>query len=160
MTPREATVVVLTAPRRLEFERQPLKEPAPNELLCETLVTAISPGTELAAYIGLPPLRSGLVYPRVQGYCNVARVRAAGSGIARRNGRPRTQLQISPRPRRDRGSRRGICGSPEWRPREQLVPTVTLWGQCRAEHARGRTSAIVTSLDSADPAAVSYEAPD
>jgi len=79
----EATVVVLTGPRELHFRRESLDPAnlAPSEVLCETLLTVISPGTELAAYIGLPPLRVGAAYPRLQGYCNVARVLAVGAGV-------------------------------------------------------------------------------
>lgn len=80
MIPSTATVVHLLAPRQLELRQEALAPPAAGELLCETLVTAISPGTELAAYVGLPPLRAGVVYPRLQGYCNVARVIAKGAG--------------------------------------------------------------------------------
>lgn len=74
MTATAARVVRLNGPRQLTFEDQPLAAPGDGELLCQTLVTAISPGTEIAAYQGLPPLREGPQYPRVQGYCNVARV--------------------------------------------------------------------------------------
>lgn len=74
MTTRVSRVVRLLAPRELVIVEQPLAVPVEGELLCETIVTAISPGTELAAYQGLPPLRPGPQYPRVQGYCNVARV--------------------------------------------------------------------------------------
>jgi D-arabinose 1-dehydrogenase-like Zn-dependent alcohol dehydrogenase len=83
MTPIEATVVTLTGPRRLELRRETLDRAdlGPTELLCETLVTAISPGTELAAYTGAPPLREGTAYPRVQGYCNVARILAVGAEV-------------------------------------------------------------------------------
>lgn len=69
-----AETVWLTAPRKIELRREELAAPAPDELLCESLVSAISPGTELAAYTGQPPLRPGVGYPRLQGYCNVARV--------------------------------------------------------------------------------------
>lgn len=72
-----AEVVWLSRPRKIELRREPLGIPGPGELLCETIVTAISPGTELAAYQGLPPLRPSVVYPRLQGYCNVARVLAS-----------------------------------------------------------------------------------
>ena len=78
---RESTVVHLVEPGRLELHSAPLGEPGPTEVLCETLVTAISPGTELAAYAGLPPLREGIAYPRLQGYCNVGRVLAVGSEV-------------------------------------------------------------------------------
>jgi len=45
-------------------------------------LTAISPGTEVAAYLGAPPLRPGVVYPRFVGYCNVAKVLRAAPGAA------------------------------------------------------------------------------
>lgn len=79
--PKVATVVHLLAPRRLELREEPLRAAGDTELACETLVTAISPGTELAAWNGLPPLRPGVVYPRLQGYCNVARVVAVGAQV-------------------------------------------------------------------------------
>lgn len=69
-----ARVVRLLAPHELVFEDELLASASPGELVCETIVTALSPGTELAAYVGKPPLRPSVVYPRVQGYCNVARV--------------------------------------------------------------------------------------
>jgi len=79
----EATVVYLNAPRQLEVRKEILDIDGIGELdiVCETIVTAISPGTELGAYTGLPALRSGVAYPRLQGYCNVARVLAVGVGV-------------------------------------------------------------------------------
>jgi threonine dehydrogenase-like Zn-dependent dehydrogenase len=80
----DALVVRLLGPRRLELQRESLasQPQGARELVCETLLTAISPGTELAAYLGKAPLRDGSPYPRLQGYCNVARVLAAGSECA------------------------------------------------------------------------------
>jgi len=76
-----ARVVWLNGPEALELREEAL--PSHADLLCETIVTAISPGTELAAYTGVAPLRPGVVYPRLQGYCNVARVvRSDVSGYA------------------------------------------------------------------------------
>ena len=79
-----ARVAWLTGPGALAFREEPLAEPGPGEVLCRTLVSVISPGTELAAWLGLPPLRPGPVYPRLMGYCNVAEVVTAGpeSGLA------------------------------------------------------------------------------
>ena len=72
----------LNAPYQLELRKERLAtDIGAREILCETLVTAISPGTELAAYRGLPALRPGAGYPRLQGYCNVARVLAAGGEV-------------------------------------------------------------------------------
>ena len=77
-----ARVVGLDAPRRLVWREETLgSRPRSGTVLCQTLVSAISPGTELGAYIGLPPLRDSTGYPRVQGYCNVARVIAVGEGV-------------------------------------------------------------------------------
>lgn len=49
-----------------------------GQILAETLYSCISPGTEIAAFLGLPPLRPMRVYPRLVGYCNVAKVLASG----------------------------------------------------------------------------------
>lgn len=79
----ETSVVYLNAPRQLEIRSEilPTRGLEPGQILCATLVTVISPGTELGAYVGLPPLRPGATYPRLQGYCNVARVLATGAGV-------------------------------------------------------------------------------
>lgn len=77
-----ARIAWLEGPRQLRWRNEALPEqPPPGQLRCRTLVSAISPGTELAAYVGLPPLRDGTGYPRLQGYCNVARVEACGAGV-------------------------------------------------------------------------------
>lgn len=81
MTVREATVVWLNDPGAIELRIEELRAPGENEVLCGTIVSAISPGTELAAFNGLPPLRPGAVYPRLLGYCNVARVLEVGSVV-------------------------------------------------------------------------------
>lgn len=99
MTGETARVVHLAAPRQLEIRTETLQPVGPNDLLCETIVTAISPGTEIAAYTGLPPLRPGTGYPRLQGYCNVARVTAVGGGVAGINPGDRVLSFISHRDR-------------------------------------------------------------
>lgn len=71
----------LEGPHRLVWAEDSLPATAPEGChRCETLVSAISPGTELAAWTGAPPLRPGPVYPRVNGYCNVARVLESAPG--------------------------------------------------------------------------------
>lgn len=77
-----AKTVWLEGPGELVLREEPLAAPGAGKILCETIVTAISPGTELAAWRGDPPLRHGVVYPRLQGYCNVARVLECGDGVA------------------------------------------------------------------------------
>jgi threonine dehydrogenase-like Zn-dependent dehydrogenase len=77
-----ARIATLTAPRTLEWREEDLPAVAgPGELHCRTVASAISPGTELAAWNGLPPLRPVAPYPRVQGYCNVAEVLQVGPGV-------------------------------------------------------------------------------
>ncbi|MCZ6773293.1 MAG: zinc-binding dehydrogenase, partial [Proteobacteria bacterium] len=79
-----AKVSMLVAPRQLVFceERIDPDNLGCDEIFCQTLVSAISPGTEIAAYDGAPPLRpTAQPYPRLVGYLNVARVQATGSAI-------------------------------------------------------------------------------
>ncbi|MEM8724176.1 MAG: zinc-binding alcohol dehydrogenase [Pseudomonadota bacterium] len=76
-----AKTVWLEAPGKVVLREEALEAPGAGEILCETIVTAISPGTELAAWRGDPPLRPGNPYPRVQGYCNVARVLETGDAV-------------------------------------------------------------------------------
>jgi threonine dehydrogenase-like Zn-dependent dehydrogenase len=73
-------VARLLAPRHLVFEEETLEtsKMPPDGVLAETLVSALSVGTEMAAFTGKPPLRPGPAYPRVVGYCNVARVLHTG----------------------------------------------------------------------------------
>jgi 2-desacetyl-2-hydroxyethyl bacteriochlorophyllide A dehydrogenase len=52
-----------------------------TELIAETVYSAVSTGTELAAWTGKPPLRPSRAYPRLVGYCNVARVIAAADDV-------------------------------------------------------------------------------
>lgn len=80
--PACARVVKLLGPRRLVWVEEPLPTVlADDSLLCRTLASAISPGTELAAYTGARPLRDVPAYPRVQGYCNVSEIVAVGSRV-------------------------------------------------------------------------------
>ena len=76
-----AKTVWLEAPGKVVLRDEALEAPGAGEILCETIVTAISPGTELAAWRGDPPLRPGVVHPRLQGYCNVAKVLECGEGV-------------------------------------------------------------------------------
>ena len=76
------TVAELTGPRELRFVDTVLRdELQEHEIYAETICSAISPGTETAAYSGLKPLRPGKQYPRLVGYCNVAKVKHVGKGV-------------------------------------------------------------------------------
>lgn len=68
---------ILRGPRQMAFEEVRLDPDAltDGQFYAETEWSAVSIGTETAAYLGEPPLRSGTGYPRLLGYCNVAQVR-------------------------------------------------------------------------------------
>jgi NADPH:quinone reductase-like Zn-dependent oxidoreductase len=81
-----------TAPRELEIREEPLLDLEANEVLVQTLLTAISPGTEMLVYRGEFPrdlsadssisaLQGQLSYPLRYGYCAIGRVRDIGSGV-------------------------------------------------------------------------------
>lgn len=77
-------VYKLMAPKKLVAEQQPpINGPiASGHVLIETQYSAISPGTELAAFNGLPALRPGSnPYPRLVGYCNVGRILECGEDV-------------------------------------------------------------------------------
>lgn len=78
-----ADIYELSGPRQLSLcqEKIDLGKVAPQEIVGRTIVSVVSPGTEVAAYSGAPPLRPMKVYPRVNGYCNVAEVIAVGSEV-------------------------------------------------------------------------------
>jgi NADPH:quinone reductase-like Zn-dependent oxidoreductase len=73
----------LLAPRTLQFEPIAVEQsaPAPDAIVALTEYSAISIGTEKAAYVGLPALRAGPAYPRLVGYCNAARVIRVGAEV-------------------------------------------------------------------------------
>ena len=66
----------LDAPKNLVFKESQLNFDGfnNNSFLGRTIISAISPGTELSAWEGLPHLREGVTYPRLVGYCNIAEV--------------------------------------------------------------------------------------
>jgi threonine dehydrogenase-like Zn-dependent dehydrogenase len=73
---------VLNAPKDLRFEEFDVETPRAREIVGVTLLSAVSTGTESAAFEGQPALRDGVVYPRLVGYCNVARVVAVGRDVS------------------------------------------------------------------------------
>lgn len=77
-------VYKLVSPKRLvaECDQESVSPPEADQILMETVVSAISPGTELSAWRGDPPLRPTTnIYPRLMGYCNVARVTQVGHNV-------------------------------------------------------------------------------
>lgn len=78
-----ADIYEMQGPGELVLRREEIDVTSigPTEVVGRTIVSVISPGTEVAAYTGAPPLRPMKVYPRVNGYCNVAEVLAVGSAV-------------------------------------------------------------------------------
>lgn len=80
----DKTTFRLTAPHvlRAEPDEETLAGSS-SAIEVRTLYSAISPGTELAAYNGLPPLRkTPAPYPRLVGYCSVGEVLAVPVGVS------------------------------------------------------------------------------
>lgn len=74
----------LVGPRALEMRADaegdaPLP---PGYIAAVTDVTVISPGTELAAWTGRPPLRPSVPYPRLVGYCHMSTVTSVSSDVS------------------------------------------------------------------------------
>lgn len=78
-----AMIYELAAPRILTIKKSPIDGGSfdSKSVFAKTLFSAISTGTELAAWTGKPPLRPSVAYPRLVGYCNVAQVQEVGSAI-------------------------------------------------------------------------------
>ena len=81
------------APREVAVTEEPVAAPAAGEVLVETLVSAISSGTELLVYRGevpdgmaldatIPGLAKPFELPAKYGYSAVGRVTALGEGVA------------------------------------------------------------------------------
>jgi len=82
MSSLKTKVYILQSPGHLVLEEREIDtDIASHEFIGETIYSAISPGTESAAFAGVEPLRKGNIYPRLMGYCNVAKVLKTGSGV-------------------------------------------------------------------------------
>ncbi|HVP20163.1 MAG TPA: zinc-binding alcohol dehydrogenase, partial [Spirochaetia bacterium] len=77
---------------RVSVREEHLDSPGPGEILLESLVSAISPGTEMLFYHGhleegtavdatLEGYNRGLSYPLRYGYASVGRIARAGAGV-------------------------------------------------------------------------------
>lgn len=78
----KSLVYQLQAPKKLELIEENIDSIGETQICAETFYSAISPGTEIAAWQGKPPLRPSKVYPRLQGYCNLARVIKVGKKVS------------------------------------------------------------------------------
>ncbi|MGA2479219.1 MAG: zinc-binding alcohol dehydrogenase [Spirochaetia bacterium] len=77
---------------RVSVREEAMKQPAAGEVMVQSLLSAISPGTEMMFYRGqidegaavdtvLEGYRGGLSYPQRYGYASVGRIMAAGAGV-------------------------------------------------------------------------------
>jgi len=80
------------APGQVEVREGPTPQPAADQVLVQTRLSAISPGTEMLVYRGqwpqgvtvdasLEALAGTFAYPLAYGYCTVGRVITAGSAV-------------------------------------------------------------------------------
>ena len=83
---------VFTDPHTVAVIEEPIPKPGPGEILVRTLVSAISPGTEMLVYRGQVPqdipldatitgLQETVHYPLRYGYAAVGRVESLGQGV-------------------------------------------------------------------------------
>ena len=88
--PREC--LYFTAPRSVSIQHESLPSPKPDQVLVQTQLSAISPGTETLIYRGelpaelpldesIPSLQGSFSYPFQYGYAAVGRVIEAGSQV-------------------------------------------------------------------------------
>jgi len=81
--------IYFTAPRQVELREEPLPAPGTDEVLVETICSAISAGTEMLVYRGQFPhlqdsndiVSSDLKYPFAYGYACVGRISDAGTQV-------------------------------------------------------------------------------
>ena len=71
--------VVFTSPGSVEIETFDVPRPGPLDVLVETEVSLISPGTEGASLLALP--NTGTEFPQYPGYSNVGRVLEVGGEV-------------------------------------------------------------------------------
>jgi threonine dehydrogenase-like Zn-dependent dehydrogenase len=79
----ESKVIELQGPQQISIKNEILNidNLKGGQVAAETYFSAVSPGTEIAAFKGDPPLRPMKVYPRVVGYCNIAKIIAIGKNV-------------------------------------------------------------------------------
>lgn len=78
----ESRSLLLHAPEQLAWVSEQLPPLGPHDLLVETVVGAISSGTELPHYRGTSRDLSAPPYPRMTGYESVGVIRARGAAVA------------------------------------------------------------------------------
>lgn len=82
--------IYFTAPKQIELREESLRVVGADEVLVETICSAISAGTEMLVYRGefskdvdaIDAISSGLQYPTSYGYANVGHVKDIGKTVA------------------------------------------------------------------------------
>jgi 2-desacetyl-2-hydroxyethyl bacteriochlorophyllide A dehydrogenase len=126
----EARAVWFPAPRRVEVRAEPVGAPGRDEILVETLASAISHGTEMLVYRGevppdtaldLPTLAGSFAFPIKYGYAAVGRVIDVGDAV--RTAAPGDVL-FALHPHQDRFLLRAAhdAPGPYWRLPDDLPP--------------------------------------
>lgn len=72
----KTTALLVAGADRVELGEATVPDPGPEEVVVESLYTAVSPGTELRCMAGGPPWKQ---YPYIPGYSTVGRIAARGS---------------------------------------------------------------------------------
>ncbi|OGV72060.1 MAG: hypothetical protein A3K19_08210 [Lentisphaerae bacterium RIFOXYB12_FULL_65_16] len=148
----KSLVITFPAPRKVELIEQEIGDPAPGEILVQTLVSLISTGTEGICFRGDFDANSYwgqfMRYPHYPGYSNVARVTKVGQGV--------TQYQEGDRVF-NVSSHRQYARVPVDHPKSAKLPectadedatwswltVVTQTGVRRAEQVMGETAAVL-----------------
>src|SRR4051794_5082897 len=90
--PASRQSLLFTSPRHVEVREEPLTPPARGEVVVQTLVSAISAGTEMLVYRGhvpdgmaldasIPGMTGAFSFPVKYGYASVGRVVELGKGV-------------------------------------------------------------------------------
>ena len=85
-------ILYFLGPAQVEVQEEPVPEPGPGQVLVKTMVSAISPGTEMLIYRNqfpakvsidamIPSLAGAFHYPLKYGYASVGQVVASGSQV-------------------------------------------------------------------------------
>jgi alcohol dehydrogenase len=77
---QQSRSLLLTGPRALVWEEEPITAPGPGQILVRTIAGAISIGSELPQYLG-DARGDRLVYPRMTGYESLAAIEACGPDV-------------------------------------------------------------------------------
>ncbi|OGV40059.1 MAG: zinc-binding dehydrogenase [Lentisphaerae bacterium GWF2_45_14] len=82
MSISESNAIVIERPRQASFRKIKLTPVHENGIICRTIMSAISSGTDMKTWMGLQPAEA-LYYPLVPGYENAGEVIEGSDGISK-----------------------------------------------------------------------------